>query len=164
MKQLWIGTALAAALLAGVPAWAGNPAAASQEALVLSKEAYQATKKKIAAQHEADQKACARVKGAAKDVCKAQAEGRQKADLARLEARYQRSPDAVEEARIVTAEANYDVAREQCEALKRRARSKCVKEAKAAREAAIRHARVEKGCRVGALPCSRRPTPAPNLS
>ena len=144
MKQLWISTALATALLAGAPAWGKNPAAASKETVVLGKEAYEAAKKKIAAQYEADQKACTRVKGDAKDVCEAQAEGRQKADLARLEARYKRSPDAIEEARIVTAEANYDVAREKCEALKGRARSKCVKEAKAAREAAIRHARVEK--------------------
>ena len=99
MKQLWISTALAAALLAGAPAWGKNPAAASKETVVLSKEAYAAAMKKIAAQHEADQKACARVKGDPKDVCEAQ---------------------------------------------KRRARSNCVKEAKAAREAAIRHARVEK--------------------
>jgi hypothetical protein len=130
--------------MAGAPgAWALNKAAAPIHA-PLTKEAYEKAEAAIHAQHAADKKACERVKAEAKDLCQAQAEGRQKAERAGLEARYRRTPEASLEARNVTAEANYEVDKEKCELMKRKLRKKCLKEAKAAREAALRHARVEK--------------------
>jgi hypothetical protein len=87
---------------------------------------------------------CRRLKGDAREVCQVQARGHLKAEQARLEARYQRTPEAVEEAKIATAEANYEVARKKCKAARGDARDRCVEAAKAAREAAVRQARVEK--------------------
>jgi hypothetical protein len=131
--------------MAGAPgAWAALNKAAAPTHAPLTKEGYEKAKAAIQAQHAADRKACERVKAETKDLCQAQAEGRQKAERAALEARYQRTPEASLEARNVTADANYEVAREKCELMKRKLRKKCLQEAKAAREAALRHARVEK--------------------
>jgi hypothetical protein len=145
IKQSFI--AVAAALCLG-SAWAapGNkaldvPAAGKGP---ISKQAFEAGRKSIQRQYDADKKACGPLKGQAKDVCQAQAKGRQEAETARLEARYQPSPDKTQEAKEVTAEANFRVAKEKCEALKGDAEDKCLDAAKAAREAAVRQARVEK--------------------
>lgn len=121
-----------------------NKALVNASAVPLTPQAYEAAKKRIEAQYRADRRTCGRLKGAPRDICDAQAEGRKDSATARLEARYRRTPDAVEQAKIVTAEANYKVARQKCEALKGRAEDRCIDQAKAAREAAIRQARVEK--------------------
>ena len=135
--------ALCFALSAGVPAAPGNPAL-GKPAAPMSKQQYEAAKARIAAQLKADQKLCASLKGDKREVCDAQAEGREKAEKARLEARYKPSPENTLEAKVATAEANYEVARAKCELLKGKAEKRCEKEAKAAKEAAIRQARVEK--------------------
>ena len=149
LRKLICLLALACTGLAG-PAGAAvaNKALVRPASVPLTKERYEAAKKKIEAQHRADRKACARLQGKRRDVCDAQAEGKEKAALAKLEARWRRTPDAIEEAKVVTAEANYKVAREKCEALKGQAEDRCLGEAKAAREAAIRQARVEKASEV----------------
>ena len=137
---------LLCSLGAGSAMAAGNKAleAPARANVPLTRQAYEAAKVAIEKQRDADKKACRRLKGDAKDVCHAQAEGREKAGKAQLEARWKRTPDAVEEARFATADANYKVAREKCAALKDEAEDRCIDEAKAAREAARRHARVEK--------------------
>lgn len=140
-----IGLALVLALGAG-GAQAGNKALelpASAKA-PLTKARYEAAKAAIDRRFEADQKTCERLRGNAEDVCHAQAQGRQKAERAKLEARYRPSPEAVEEAKFTIAEANFEVAKEKCDALEGRAARRCMKEARAAREAARRQARVEK--------------------
>jgi hypothetical protein len=118
--------------------WAATPKAG------MTKDAYDAAKDRIEAQFKADQKLCVRAKGNARDVCQAQAQGRQEALVARLDAQYNPSAAATEEAKEKTAEANYRVAREKCDALKGAAKDKCIDAAKAGREAALRQARVEK--------------------
>jgi hypothetical protein len=140
--------ALAVALCLGSTAWAaaGNkalevPATAKGP---LTKAAFEAGRKSIERQYDADRKACGRLKGQAKDVCQAQAKGRQEAETAKLEARYKPSPDKTQQAKEVTAQANFKVAKEKCETLKGDAKDKCIDLAKAAREAAVRQARVEK--------------------
>lgn len=135
--------ALCFALSAGVLAGSGNPALGKPTA-PMSKQQYEAEKVRIGAQLKADRKLCAALKGDKREVCDAQAEGREKAEKAQLEARYKPSPDHTLEAKVATAEANYEVARAKCDLLKGKAEKRCEKEAKAAREAAIRQARVEK--------------------
>ena len=109
-----------------------------------TKAAYEAAKAAIGRQFDVDKKACDRLRGNAGDVCHAQAKGKQKADLALLEARYKPTPDSVEAAKFATADANFEVDKVKCEARKGKARSRCIGEAKAGREAARRQARVEK--------------------
>lgn len=135
--------ALCFAWSAGVSAAPGNPAL-GKPAAPMSKAQYEAAKARIAAQLKADQKLCATLGGDGQEVCEAQAEGREKAEKARLEARYRRTPETALAAKLATAEANYEVARARCDLLKGKAEKRCEQEAKAAREAAVRQARVEK--------------------
>lgn len=130
----------------GTGAFAKNKAleVPAAEKAPLTKPAYEAAKAAIDRQFDVDRKACERLGGNAKDVCNAQAKGKQKADRALLEARFQPNADNVEAAKFATADANYDVEKAKCGARKGKARSRCVDEAKAGREAARRQARVEK--------------------
>lgn len=141
-----MGLALAAALAAAGPALAAAPnkALAMAKEPPLTQQRFEALKKRIEAQHDADRRACRRFEGARRDVCEAQAKGKEDAAKAKLEARYKGTPDAILQAKEVTAEANYKVARKKCSALKGKAEDRCVDAAKAAREAALRQARVER--------------------
>lgn len=140
-------TLVALLLGLGTACWAANPAAAparSAAAQPMTKAAYESARDRIEAQRKADDKACKRLKGHARDLCRVQAKGREKAERAQLEARYEPSPEATQEAKFAVAEANYEVEKVRCEARKDRARDRCLKAAKAGREAAERQARVEK--------------------
>jgi hypothetical protein len=110
----------------------------------MTKKAYEAAKDKIAAQYKADQKFCNSLDGHKEDVCEAEAKGKAEAARADLEADYKPSPEASQKAKYVTADANYEVAKAKCDALSGGGRKRCLKEAKAAREAAVRQAKVEK--------------------
>lgn len=110
----------------------------------MGKAAYETALKRIEAQSRADERTCKRAKGHARDLCEAQAEGREKAEKAKLEARYKPGPEAVQDAKVAVAEANYAVEMVKCEPLKGRAQSRCEDRAKAGRQAAERQARVEK--------------------
>jgi hypothetical protein len=135
---------LSCAASAGAFAAPGNKALEGRTEVALSRPAYEAAKDRIGAQSRLDRQACRRLKGDRRDVCDAEAKGKEDAALAKLEARWKRTPEAIQEAKEVTADANYRVAREKCEVLEGDAHERCVDAAKAAREAAIRQARVEK--------------------
>lgn len=123
-------------------AFAANPAAKPPPPM--TKPAYEAAKSRIEQQLRADRKVCAARRGEAQDLCEAQAEGRAKSERAQLEARYRPSPETILEAKVATADANYRVEKEKCDALEGKAQDRCRQQAKAAREAAVRQARVEK--------------------
>ena len=142
MKRKLHALALLAGLALAAPGFAvGKPPAKPQP---MTKQAFEARKAKIEAEAKADRKSCDRLEGNRKDVCQAEAKGRAQALQAELEARYEPSPEATQNAKNVTAEANYAVAKTKCKALKGQAENRCMKEAKLAREAAIRQAKVEK--------------------
>ncbi len=138
--------ALALSLAAGGHAMAAGPnkALAVAKEPPLTQQRFDAEVKRIELQYRADRDACRRLEGDPRDVCDAQARGKEDAAKAKLQARFEGTPDAILEAKAVTAEANYKVAREKCAALKGRAEDRCVVQAKAAREAALRQARVER--------------------
>jgi hypothetical protein len=117
--------------------------AAGAEA-ALSKDAYRAGKDRIEAQAKTQRKACDRFKGNTKDVCLTRAKGWQKVAKAELEAQYKPSPEAEKMAKFARADADYDVARQRCEALKGRTHDTCLGQARHDHEAAIRLAKVEK--------------------
>jgi hypothetical protein len=97
----------------------------------LSKEAYATAKKNADAQFKTDQAACASLSGNAKDICAAEAKGKDRIAKADAEAAYKHTPKARENARVVRAQAGYDVAVEKCDDLAGNAKDVCVKEAKA---------------------------------
>jgi hypothetical protein len=142
MKMDLKSAALALCVVASLNAHAAKPV--RTPAPPMTQQGYEAAKAKIADGFRADQKLCATVKGPAQDVCQVEAKGRQKSLLADLDAQYKPSAEASFKAKNVTADANYDVARKKCETRKGDAKDRCVKEAKASREAAVRQAKVEK--------------------
>jgi len=110
----------------------------------MNEAAYEAAQARIAADFKAERKACDRVQGPARDLCRTQAKGRQQVARAELQARYEPSPEADQELKNARAEAKYALARVRCDALKGNAEDRCRQEAKGALEAAIRQAKVEK--------------------
>jgi hypothetical protein len=136
---------LALCLLAGSAAFAAPPAGPGHKPVgPMTRQAYEATKAKIAAHYQVDQRTCDGVKGQLHDVCEVEAKGRRDSLLADLEAEYKPSPDASFKAKNVTADANFEVARKKCDAQKGDAKDRCVKLAKGAHEAAVRQAKVER--------------------
>ena len=142
MKMKLRTLALLACLAAGAPAFAASKLQARPAPM--TRQVYDAEKAKIEAEARADRKLCDALKGGRKDVCEAEARGRADALKAELEARYKPSPDASQKAKYVTADANYAVARAKCRLLKGDAKDDCMDQAKLAREAAMRQAKVEK--------------------
>jgi len=102
----------------------------------LSKESYKLGKDAISAEYKAAKGACASMSGNYKDVCLAQAEGKKKVGLAELEASYQPTAKNHYEARIAKAEADYALAKEECDVKTDDAKDACLKEAKAVETAA----------------------------
>lgn len=110
----------------------------------MSPDQYEAAQERIEAQRKADDRACRQLKDQARDVCAAQAKGRERSALAALEAEYRPGPDAQRDAKEAKAEADYAVARVRCKGVAKEARDRCVDRARHALEAAIRQAKVEK--------------------
>ena len=98
----------------------------------LTKDGYAQAKKDADAQYKIDREACASLSGNAKDICIAEAKG--KDDIARAEAAvaYENTPKTRENARVARARAAYDVSMEKCDDLAGNKKAVCVKEAKAA--------------------------------
>ena len=120
--------AVATGLCLGLSAGAG--------ALTMSKEQYKSGKDGIAAQFKAEKEACGSLAGNAKDICLAEAGGRERVSKAELEANFKPSEKASYNVRIAIAKADYDIARERCDDSAGNVKDVCVKEAKAAEVAA----------------------------
>lgn len=97
----------------------------------MSKDNYALVKKNADAQYKVDKDACSTLSGNAKDICVAEAKGKDNVAKAEAEAAYQNTPKARESARVARAQANYNVAVEKCDDLAGNLKDVCVKEAKA---------------------------------
>jgi len=98
----------------------------------LSKNDYKAGKDKITAEYKLAKTGCASLSGNPKDICMAEAKGKEKVAKAELEASYKPTLENTYQARVAKAEADYAVAKEKCDDLAGNAKDVCVKEAKAA--------------------------------
>jgi hypothetical protein len=136
MKKEFFGAALALCM--------AGAACAAKAPPPMRKDAYEAARARITAQAKADRRSCEAMKDQARDLCQAQAAGKEKTARAQLEARYRPSAEAVKQAKNVAADANFEVAKVKCEALKGKAEDHCMQDARAARDAAVRQAKVEK--------------------
>jgi hypothetical protein len=105
--------------------------ATKSDSTAMSKDSYTMAKKNADAQYKIDKDACSSQSGNAKDICVAQAKGKDNVVKADAEAAYENTPKARESARVVLAQANYDVAIEKCDDLAGNPKDVCVKEAKA---------------------------------
>ena len=98
----------------------------------ISKDAYDAAIRNADAQYKVDKEACSSRGGNAKDICLAEASGREKVAKADAEAAYKNTSKAREDARVARAEASHNVAKEKCDDLSGNAKDVCNKEADAA--------------------------------
>src|SRR5512141_3289151 len=121
------GLGLAGAATAQVQVYSSKTAATST-----SKEGYALAKKNADAQYKIDNDACSSMSGNAKDICVAEAKGKEAIAKADAEAAHENTPKAREHARVAHAQANYDVAIEKCDDVAGNTKDVCVKEAKAA--------------------------------
>jgi len=105
---------------------------------------YEAGKSRISADYKADRAACDALKDNAKDVCVEQAKGKESVAKAELEHNY----SGKESDRIAVlkakADANYAVAKEQCDDKSGNDKAVCVKEAKATHVTALADAKTIK--------------------
>ena len=110
----------------------------------ITRDAHKAETDRIAAEYKADKQHCSSMSGNAKDVCQAEAKGKDKVAKADLEASYKNTDKARYDARVAKADAQYDVAKEKCDDMSGNQKDVCVKEAKAAHTKARADAKVAK--------------------
>jgi hypothetical protein len=116
-------------------------------ALAMSKEERKAEESRIDIDYKAAKTRCDGLKGNAKDVCTAQADGAQKVAKAELEARDKGTIKAQNEARIAKAEAAYAVAKERCDDAAGNVKDVCVADAKVILARANADAKVDREAR-----------------
>jgi hypothetical protein len=105
--------------------------AAAQTHSLISKDDYVIAKTNADAQYKIDMDACSSFNGNTKDICVAEAKGKDSAAKADAEAAYENTPKARQAARVAHARASYAVAIEKCDDLAGNRKDVCVKEAKA---------------------------------
>jgi len=104
---------------------------------------YQSGKDNISAEYKLAKTGCDSLSGNAKDICVAEAKGKEKIARAELEANYKPGPQTHYNMRVAKAEAVYAVANERCDDQAGNAKDICVKEAKAAEKSAKADAKAQ---------------------
>ena len=83
--------------------------------------------------------------GNAKDICTAEAKGKENVAKAELEAKRKGTPHAQYEVQVAKAKADYDVAKEKCDDQTGKEKSACKKQAKADEDKALAEAKATRG-------------------
>ena len=109
----------------------------------MSKDDYKAALDRIETTFKADKRRCGSMSGNAKDICNAEASGREKIAKAELEARHNPTPELRHKALMVKAEADYETASEKCDDKSGNMKEVCLKEAQAAKTTAEADASAE---------------------
>ena len=106
-------------------------AGAAQAQTGMTSNEYSAAKDRIEADYKAAKAACDRLSGNAKDICEADAKGKEK--VAKAELDHRRSGTAADGRKVMEtkAEAAYEVAKERCDDMSGDQKDACQKQAKA---------------------------------
>lgn len=115
----------------------------SAMAQTMSSADFSANKDRIKTEYKADKKGCASMSSNAKDICVAEAKGKESVALAELDHSYKPTLKTQYKVSIAKGEAAYDVAKQKCDDLSGNAKDVCVKEAKAALTTAKADAKVQ---------------------
>jgi len=115
--------------------------------LAMSKEERKAEESRINADYKNAKTRCDSLKGNAKDICMAEADGMHKVANADLDARDKGTPKAQMEARMARAEADYAVAKERCDDAAGNVKDVCIADAKAMLARAKADAKVDRETR-----------------
>ena len=110
----------------------------------MSKDTYDMTVKNAETQYKMDKDTCSSRSGNAKDICLAEANGKERVAKADAEAAYKNTPKEREGARVTRAEATYNIAKEKCDELSGNSKDVCVKEADATLVKAKADAKVDR--------------------
>lgn len=107
-------------------------AAASAQPLSMSGPQYEAAKERIHGSYQSAKENCDRLAGNARDICHAEAKGKQQVQEAELD--YRRTGSAADATKVdqLRADAAYDVAKEMCDDRAGHEKEVCLQEAKAA--------------------------------
>ena len=112
-------------------------AASAQAQQVNERKVNKAEHERIEAQAKADKAKCDTLKANAKDICMAEAKGKEKVAKAELDAKDDKDQaKAQKHVREAKAEAAYDVAAQKCDDQKGEAKDACIKQAKVERDRA----------------------------
>ena len=145
MSKLMIALFITAGLsIAGAGSAQTYAARNTSPSTPMTKDSYAMAKKDADAQYKIDKDACSSLNGNAKDICVAEAKGKDSVAKADAEASYANTPKARESARVAHAKATYDVSVEKCDDLAGNRKDVCVKEAKAALVSAKADAKVDR--------------------
>lgn len=109
---------------------------AAAAAADMTKNEYQASRARIAAEYQAHRQKCGAHVGNPAQLCLARARGAQAVARAELEAAYKPGPRTHYDAAIARAQAAYAIAKQECDNSEGDARKNCMKDARAARERA----------------------------
>ncbi|MFN0316614.1 MAG: hypothetical protein ACKVQA_16445, partial [Burkholderiales bacterium] len=109
----------------------------------MSKSDYKAGKDKIAADYKMAKAHCDSLSGNTKDICVAEAKGKEHVAKAELDDSYKPTAKTHYKVRAAKAEAAFEVAKEHCDEMAGNAKDVCMKEAKAAHVAAEADAKVQ---------------------
>lgn len=107
------------------------------QAATMNKADYNTEKTRLSATYKADKAACAALTDNARDICKAEAKGKDKVMRAELEHGYSGKVGDQAKVQKAKAEAAYDVAKEKCDDQSGNAKDVCDKEAKAMKTKAM---------------------------
>ena len=143
MSKLMIALFVAAGLSVAGSA-AAQTYASKTTATPMSKDSYKMAKSSADAQYKVDRDACSPMSGNAKDICIAEAKGKDNIAKAEAEAAYQNTAKHRESVRLARADATYNVAKEKCDDLTGNSKDVCVKEAKAGLVKAKADAKVDR--------------------
>jgi len=130
MSRLFTALCVAAAMGVAAPASA-QVIAANAPVSPMSKAGYAQAKVDADAQYKIDKAACSSQSGNARDICLAQAKGKDKVAKADAQAAFENTAKARESARVAHAQADYDIAIQLCDDQAGNPKDVCVKEAKA---------------------------------
>lgn len=97
----------------------------------MSKDAYTAAEERIASEYKSNKAHCDTLSGNTKDICIAEAKGKEKIAKAELEVSYEPTVKNHYKASVAKAEADYAVAIQKCDEKSGNDKDVCVKEAKA---------------------------------
>lgn len=125
MKRLKIGI-LAVFLALGTQVMAEAPPSTSMM------QSSQLSEDQIKAQYKSDKEACNSMSSNAKDICIAEAKGKEKVAKADFDARRDNTEKSRYQALVARADAEYDIAKERCDERADNEKDVCQKDAKAA--------------------------------
>jgi hypothetical protein len=125
VRAEWIVAGITAGL-AAMTLWLPGAAAAG-----MTKAEFEARKARLDATRDVARRKCDTYSGNAKDICMAEARGRDKVARMELEERYKDSPKARYNVRMARAESEYDVAKAKCDEHAGPQKKLCLEQAKA---------------------------------